>query len=112
MTSRQKSLTAITISPQVTHLDQVRIEYNEDGTTTERSTREWIASLTDNDGISPALCDAVNGTNFNKAYFVTPSQFYNNNHNIIGSNTNQDSTLQVTEKLGLEKIYQAFQMSL
>ena len=71
-----KSLTAITLSPQVTHLDQVRIEYHEDGTTTQRSTREWIASLKEKDGTTSALCDAVNGTNDNKAYLVTPSHYF------------------------------------
>ncbi|KAI2493389.1 hypothetical protein MHU86_21171 [Fragilaria crotonensis] len=66
-----KSLQAITLSPQVTHLDQVRTEYHEDGSTTKRSTREWIASLKEKDGTTSALCDAVNGTNDNKAYLVT-----------------------------------------
>ncbi|KAI2491598.1 hypothetical protein MHU86_22970 [Fragilaria crotonensis] len=71
-----KSLQAITLSPQVTHLDQVRTEYHEDGSTTKRSTREWIASLKEKDGTTSALCDAVNGTNDNKAYLVTPSHYF------------------------------------
>jgi hypothetical protein len=35
----EKSLKAITMSPNINHLDQTIVEYNEDGTTTERS---WL----------------------------------------------------------------------
>jgi hypothetical protein len=41
-----RSLQAIPLSPHVNHLDQKkRIEYNEDGTATERSTREWMSTI-------------------------------------------------------------------
>ncbi|KAI2498582.1 hypothetical protein MHU86_15926 [Fragilaria crotonensis] len=71
-----KSLKAITMSPQINHLDQVRTEYNDDGTTTERSTREWAASIKEEDGITPALCDVVNGTNDQHSYLLSPTHFY------------------------------------
>jgi uncharacterized protein (DUF2236 family) len=57
-----RSLQAIPpMPPHVNHLDQKRIEYNEDGTTTERSTREWMSMIMAPDLSSPALCDVVNG---------------------------------------------------
>ena len=71
-----KSLKAITLSPQINHLDQIRTEYNEDGSTTERSTRAWAASLQESDGTTPALCDVVNGTNDQKSYLVVPSHYF------------------------------------
>jgi hypothetical protein len=70
-----RSLKAITLTPMINHLDQARIEYNDDGTTTERSTREWAASLTETDGQTPALCDVVNGTPDQKTYLVSPSHY-------------------------------------
>jgi hypothetical protein len=57
------------------HLDQRRVEYFADGTTQERSTREWAASLTDSDGTTPALCDTVNGTSDRQAYLVAPRHY-------------------------------------
>jgi hypothetical protein len=69
-----RSLTALNLAPHVFHLDQKRTEHNKDGTTIERSTREWAATLTLSDG-SPALCDVVNGTSEKKAYLLAPSYF-------------------------------------
>lgn len=60
-----RSLTALPLAPLVFHLDQKRIEYCNDGTIIERSTREWAASLTFPNG-TPALCDVVNGTSEKK----------------------------------------------
>jgi hypothetical protein len=70
-----KSLKAITLSPMINHLDQLRIEYNEDGSTTERSAREWVSTLMEKDGTTPALCDVVNGSKDQKSYLVSPSHF-------------------------------------
>jgi hypothetical protein len=56
------------------------VEYNEDGTITVRSTREWVTSLTDQDGITPALCDVVNGTTDQKTYLLTPSHYWDQAH--------------------------------
>lgn len=62
------------VAPLVFHLDQKHIEYCNDGTIIERSTRKWAASLTFPDGM-PALCDVVNGTSEKKAYLLSPSNF-------------------------------------
>ncbi len=70
-----KSLCPISLTPTVTHLDQPRIEYCEDGTTIERSVRDWVSSLKRTDGTTPALCDVVNGTSDRKAYLVVPRHF-------------------------------------
>jgi hypothetical protein len=70
-----KSLKAIPMSPHINHLDQVRTEYNDDGTTTERSTREWVATILAPDGSNPALCDVVNGPPDHKAYLLVPSHY-------------------------------------
>jgi hypothetical protein len=102
-----KSLKAITISPQINHLDQVRVEYNEDGTITERSTREWALSLKELDGITPALCDVVNGTRDQMSYLVSPGHFFHR-HNTTGASISQDYILLASEKLDLETIYQGF----
>jgi hypothetical protein len=71
-----KSLKAITMSPNINHLDQTRVEYNEDGTTTERSTREWASKILATDNISSALCNMVNGPPDHKAYLLVPSQYF------------------------------------
>ncbi|KAI2509151.1 hypothetical protein MHU86_5270 [Fragilaria crotonensis] len=71
-----RSLKAITMSPQVNHLDQQRTEYNEDGTTVERSTREWMSTILAPDKASPALCDVVNGLPDHKAYLLVPSHYH------------------------------------
>ena len=70
-----RSLKAIPMSPHINHLDQKRIEYNDDGTTTERSTREWASTLLAPDSSSPALCDVVNGPPDHKAYLLVPSHY-------------------------------------
>ncbi|KAI2506498.1 hypothetical protein MHU86_7908 [Fragilaria crotonensis] len=70
-----KSLKAVPLSPHVNHLDQKRIEYHEDGTTLERSTREWMATILAPDQNSPALCDVVNGPPDFKAYLLVPSHY-------------------------------------
>ena len=69
-----RSLKSIALAPLVFHLDQKRVEYCADGTTIERSTREWAATLTCPDG-SPALCDVVNGTSDKKALLLAPEHY-------------------------------------
>jgi hypothetical protein len=71
-----KSLKAIPMSPHINHLDQLRTEYNKDGTTTERSTREWVATILAPDGSIPALCDVVNGPPDHKGYLLVPSHYF------------------------------------
>ena len=69
-----RSLKPISLAPLVFHLDQKRIEYSADGTIIERSTREWVATLTNPDG-TPALCDVVNGTSNKKALLLAPEHY-------------------------------------
>jgi hypothetical protein len=66
------SLKTIILSPQINHLDQVWTEFNADGSITERSTREWANSLRLLDGVTPALCDVVNGVSDQKTCLVAP----------------------------------------
>lgn len=70
-----KSLQPVEMAPTISHLDQLRNEYMDDGTVLTRSTREWAASLTLLDGMTPALCDVVNGTSDHKAYLVAPRHY-------------------------------------
>ena len=70
-----RSLTAIPLTPFVSHLDQDRNEYYPDGTVVTRSTREWVASLTMSDGKS-ALCDVANGTSNQKAVVLLAPAIY------------------------------------
>ena len=69
-----KSLISINLSPLVFHLDQSRIEYFPDGSTIERSTREWASTLCLPNGKS-ALCDVVNGTKDRKALLLVPKHY-------------------------------------
>ena len=71
-----QSLKAIPMSPQINHLDQARIEYFEDGTIIERSTREWASTILAPDNSSPALCDVVNGPPDHKAYLLVPRHYF------------------------------------
>ena len=70
-----KSLRALSLSPHVSNLDRIRKETFPDGTSIERSTREWAAQLVANDN-SPALCDVVNGGHDQKANLLVPSPYY------------------------------------
>jgi hypothetical protein len=70
-----KSLRALSLFPHVSNLDRTRTETFPDGTTIERSTREWAATLTTPDN-SPALCDVVNGGPDQKANLLVPSPYY------------------------------------
>jgi len=63
------------MSPQVNHLDQQRMEYHDDGSITERSTREWMSTIMTTDHKHPALCDVVNGPPDHKAYLLVPSHY-------------------------------------
>ena len=69
-----QSLKSISLAPHIFHVDQPRIEYNNDGTTTQRSTREWAGTLVLPDG-SAALCDVANGTKDKKAVLLAPAHY-------------------------------------
>jgi hypothetical protein len=69
-----RSLKPIPLAPKISHLDQQRVEYYDNGTIVKRSTREWALSLTtEND--QPAHCDVVNGGPDRKATLVCPETF-------------------------------------
>lgn len=70
-----KSLRALSLFPHVSNLDRVRTETLPDGTTIERSTREWASTLKAPDN-SPALCDVVNGGPDQRANLLVPSPYY------------------------------------
>ena len=69
-----QSLQSISLAPHIFHVDQQRIEYNSDGTTTQRSTREWAGTLALPDG-SAALCDVANGSKDKKAVLLDPAHY-------------------------------------
>ena len=70
-----KSLKPIPLKPHITHLDQLRTEYYDDGKTIERSTRTWAATLRLADG-TPALSDVTNGSNERHATLLVPAHFF------------------------------------
>ena len=65
-----KALSFIPLSPLILNLDTLRTEYFPDGSKTERSVREWAATLRTPDGSSSARCDVVNGGYDQKAYLL------------------------------------------
>jgi hypothetical protein len=70
-----RSLHQVSLAPLVTTLDLQRVEYFPNGTTIERTTREWALSLTLSDG-THAQCDLVNGTKDKLiAYLMVPAAF-------------------------------------
>ena len=69
-----KSLHQVSLSPLVTALDKIRVEYRADGTTIERTTREWALSLTLPDGTS-AQCDVGTGGSDKNTYLLIPAAF-------------------------------------
>jgi hypothetical protein len=68
------SLHQVSLAPLVTALDKIRVEYRSDGTTIERTTREWALSLTLPDGTS-AQCDVGTGGSNKNAYLLIPAAY-------------------------------------
>lgn len=60
----------------ITHLDIARVEQMPDGSTLERSTRDWAMQHTLADGITNAQCDIVNGSSDHNAYLLVPTPHY------------------------------------
>ena len=69
-----KSLKPIPLKPHITHLDQIRTEYFDNGSTIERSTRKWASTLRLPDG-TPALSDVTNGSKERHATLLVPAHF-------------------------------------
>ena len=67
-----KGIQWISLSPLLTNLDKPRVEHYQDGTTKERTTREWAREIRSLDGKTSAWCDVVNGGMDQLAYLVFP----------------------------------------
>ena len=70
-----RSQCPLPLAPMVSHIDQPRREYNQDGTITIRSAREWVETLTLSDKVTPAQCDIVNGTAGRKTSLLVPRHY-------------------------------------
>ena len=68
-----RSLRPIPISPSINNIDELRIEYCDDGTTIERTPRAWATSLLLSNG-TPARCDLVNGSPCHQVLLLVPVQ--------------------------------------
>ena len=66
----------IQISPGITELDAVRTEHMSNGTTIERSTRDWALNLLLADGVTSARCDIVNGSPDRQIHLLVPRPHY------------------------------------
>ena len=70
-----RSLKSTVMSPVISHLDQQRVEYYEDGTIIKRSAREWATSLKLDDG-TPVHSDTVNGGSERQTIFLCPQNYH------------------------------------
>jgi hypothetical protein len=70
-----RSLKTITPAPKISHLNQQRVEYFDNGTILKRSTLEWVLSLTLVENGQSAHCDVVNGGTDRKATLVCPESY-------------------------------------
>ena len=74
--SWSQSLKPIQLTPRISHLDQQRTEYFDDGSIVKRSTREWALAFKNEDGTS-AHCDVVNGGSADRqAILVCPQPYF------------------------------------
>ena len=71
-----RSLRPIKISPGITQLDKEFMETMDDGSTLERTTREWATSLFLADGVTSARCDVVNGSPDQQLYLLVPQPYF------------------------------------
>ncbi|KAI2501622.1 hypothetical protein MHU86_12820 [Fragilaria crotonensis] len=69
-----KSLRYIQLSPLINNLDTMRTEFFPDGTQTERTTRDWAASIRSADGNESAHVDVVNGGYDQKSFLLMAPQ--------------------------------------
>jgi hypothetical protein len=70
-----KPFSYIQLSPIINNLDTMRTEFFPDGTTMERTTRDWVASILSADGNESAHVDVVNGRIF-AGEFLTSIQVF------------------------------------
>ena len=71
-----RALKQLPLFPHISNLDLIRTEYNSDGSTTLRSTREWALALKVDDGKTHAKCDIVNGGKNRQPYLLIPHLFF------------------------------------
>ena len=69
-----KALKWLPLSPFVSNLDTPRTEYHPDGSTTQRTTREWARGIQTLDGKQSARCDVVNGGTDQLSYLLFPPE--------------------------------------
>jgi hypothetical protein len=69
-----KALRFIPLSPMINNLDTLRTEYFPDGTTIERSVRDWASTILSVDGKESAHCDVVNGGYDQKSFLLMAPQ--------------------------------------
>ncbi|KAI2512155.1 hypothetical protein MHU86_2242 [Fragilaria crotonensis] len=69
-----KSFRYIQLSPLINNLDTMRTEFFPDGTTMERTTRDWAASILSADGNESAHVDVVNGGYDQKSFLLMAPQ--------------------------------------
>jgi hypothetical protein len=67
-----KALNWLPLSPLLSNLDKPRLEHHPDGSTVERTTREWARNIKTLDGKNFARCDVVNGGSDQLAYLLFP----------------------------------------
>ncbi|KAI2496014.1 hypothetical protein MHU86_18487 [Fragilaria crotonensis] len=69
-----KALRFIPLSPMINNLDTIRTEHFPDGTTIERSVRDWASTILSADGKESAHCDVVNGGYDQKSFLLMAPQ--------------------------------------
>ena len=69
-----KALRFIPLSPLINNLDTLRVEHFPDGTTMERTVRDWASTILSTDGTEPVHCDVVNGGYDQKSYLLMAPQ--------------------------------------
>ena len=67
-----QSIQRLPLHPFIVNIDRLRKEHLPDGQTTERSARDWAASLRNKDG-QPLKCDVENGGDDRRAYLLVPT---------------------------------------
>ena len=69
-----KALRFIPLSPMINNLDTLRVEHFPDGSTMERTVRDWAATIMSTDGKESTHCDVVNGGYDQKSYLLMAPQ--------------------------------------
>jgi hypothetical protein len=73
--SYTKALRFIPLSPLINNLDTLCVEHFPDGTTMERTVRDWASTILSTDGTESVHCDVVNGGYDQKSYLLMAPQY-------------------------------------